>query len=440
MSDEYALWKPRPGAMIPKGTETPEGITKYAKQLSKRDVHQIVHAFEAEHYEMVTTFVWTKAMASLKRKLATLGSEFVGEMLGRPDISADDNLVQVVTDDEALRLATELGMFNRRQAMSLRHAMELVQFFADPPESESEDEDHEEGIERHEAIGCLSASIKSILGHGRLEVAVEFASFRRRLEEDVFDPDSEEIEHLAASPYFFQRTTLRVLLALVKTGTGVQLDHALGNFDVILRALWEQLLKADRWDVGRTYAEVHNEGRTRAAAAIQRTLLRVHGFDYVPENLRSMTFISAANKVFDAHFGWSNYHNEPAPMRALAALGTVIPMPALARCMTAILCVKLGNRYGVSRAAQPSANKLLETLTMDQWAYYLNECLPADSRILDKLKEHKPCANWISLVRGRGLSEVEVENEDIGSLVRASKAGKGKAVIEIASRISKRLG
>src|SRR5689334_5279565 len=43
-------------------------------------------------------------------------------------------------------------------------------------------------------------------------------------------------------------------------------------------------------------------------------------FDYVPESLRSRAFIDAANKVIEAHFGWNNFYNEPAPMKALASL------------------------------------------------------------------------------------------------------------------------
>jgi hypothetical protein len=61
---------------------TPEDIAEYARpQLSARDVKSIISALNGESYEMMATFVWAKASAVLKKQLATLGMEFVGEML-----------------------------------------------------------------------------------------------------------------------------------------------------------------------------------------------------------------------------------------------------------------------------------------------------------------------------------------------------------------------
>jgi len=47
---------------IPASQSTPTAMLEYAKpQLSTRDVKAIISAFETESFEMVATFVWTKA-------------------------------------------------------------------------------------------------------------------------------------------------------------------------------------------------------------------------------------------------------------------------------------------------------------------------------------------------------------------------------------------
>lgn len=417
MSD-ISLWKPRELAIVPKEAREPSELATFARQLSERDQSQIVRGFEGEHYEMVTNFVWTKAMSALKQRLEALGTQFVGEMLDRPDVIASSSLVHAVSDAEALGLAEDLGMLNSTQALRLRNAMALVHHFTNPPD----DADPEEALERDEAVSCLRTTIQAILGHERLDVAVEFSRFRARLEDAVLDATASEVVALEASPYFFRRTTLRVLLALMKNGTGVQLENASGNLTVILPVIWDDLLKADRWDVGRAYAEVHAAGKKLAAAGIRRGLLKVHGFDYVPENLRSMTFLAAANAVLEAHTGFSNFHAEPRPMKALADLGTVIPSPALAKTMTATLSVFLGNFYNISFQAQPYAEQVLNSITAERWLYYLDDCLPADQAILSKLTERKPRKRWFQLVENHDLGSTGVVNSVVRALLDASMA------------------
>src|SRR5687767_11381424 len=105
MNDENLTIKPwsRSEAIAIPAQSTPEQIVAFAKpQLSVRDMKSIVQAFNNASYEMVSTFVWNKAAAILKRQIATLGMEFVGEMLGRTDLDEDSDPVTSLGDHEAI--------------------------------------------------------------------------------------------------------------------------------------------------------------------------------------------------------------------------------------------------------------------------------------------------------------------------------------------------
>src|SRR5215510_2874577 len=115
MSD-LTLWSPNQAVMIPAQATTAKAIAQYARQLTRREIDQIVGAMEAGNYEMGTLFLWQKTMTGLKKQLSYLGMDFVGELLDRPDISADSAAGQVLTDYDAVRLAEELGMFTSTQA------------------------------------------------------------------------------------------------------------------------------------------------------------------------------------------------------------------------------------------------------------------------------------------------------------------------------------
>jgi hypothetical protein len=150
--------------------------------------------------------------------------------------------------------------------------------------------------------------------------------------------------------------------------------------------------------VGRAYAELHAEGLAVQANGLRSALLKVSGFDYVPESLRSQAFLEAAAKLQATHFGWDNFHNEPGPMRALAKLGSSIPRPAFHKCMTAIILVRVGNHYGVSHAAQPDAMKMLKAVTVDRWEYFFDGCLPVDSVLLAELVDSSIATRWCEML------------------------------------------
>src|SRR5262245_51782195 len=125
--NQLEVWSPTDLVVIPPAIDTPAELVKFATTtLSNRDVNAIVAGFNAQGYEMVSTFVWTKAAALLKKQVATLGMEFVGEMLGRPDLDDDSDPTSALGDHEAISLAEDLGMITATQALRLKHSMQLV--------------------------------------------------------------------------------------------------------------------------------------------------------------------------------------------------------------------------------------------------------------------------------------------------------------------------
>lgn len=419
MSDlSPVLWKPRDVVDVPPSATTAQEIASIAKQLSPRELRQLVQTFDAGAFDIASTFVWTRTMAGLKNQFAALGVNFIAEMLDRPDIRSDAEIHEVLTDYEAVRLAEELGMFGSTHALRLRHALETVTHFSNPP-ADADDE----GMMPEEAISTLRTCVQTILGHEEVSVALEFVEFRRRLEAEVLPANAPEINGLASSAYFFRRTVLRVLLAGSKTASGAQLENLLANLNVLLPVLWPDLMAPDRFMVGRAYSEVHSDGQTKAASGLRSALVKVAGFDYVPENLRSRAFIEAAVRLQTAHFDWDNFQNEPSPMRALASLGSSIPMPAFAQCMTAVLLVRIGNRYGTSWNAQPDAIAVLDGITGERWTYFFDNCLPSDDALLSALQDEIVAANWCAAVgeieRAREATPV---NPQVASLLHNTLA------------------
>lgn len=417
MNNSIAVWKEPVGTIVPKAAQHANEIASVAVNLSSRDQKQIVTAFQSESFEMLAGFVLNKALSQLKRALASLGMAFVGEMLGRADIDEDSVPTVSISNYEAITLARELGLINSTDATRLTQHLELLAHF---DSLDIEDAEVEE-MTREEALSFLRTCVNAVLGREGNIAPVEFVEFRTQLESRTFKEADLEISTLKAAPYFFKKTTLSILLAGIKTKSGAQFEHLLGNVVVLIPLLWEALRDSEKWSVGQSYAEAVNEANTPTVLALKKALTSVHGFDFVPESLRSQTFSAAAANVINVHTAMNNFYNEPAAILALAKLGTTIPWPAFPICMSAILAVYLGNSYGCSNAALPESTRLLERLTFSQWEYYLNECLQADELILSKLSgSSRTQTRWFEMVSKFKLDERNIKKQLVVKILTAS--------------------
>ncbi len=429
---ELAIWLPRERSIVPQSVYEPVTLVSYAVQLSKREQHQIAQAFSSGSFEMASIFMWTKAMAALRRRMSSLGMDFIGQMLGRPDITEYSSIENSVTEHELITLANDLGIVSTTEALRMKQTQELISHFAQLSDSSTESEE----MTPEEAIRCFRTSIEAILGHQQIELPHEFVDFRRKLENYSFKADDPEINNLKNSPEFFRRATVSILLAQLQSATGAAAEHAQANTRTIIPLIWESIPRPLRWQIGNAYAELHNQGsaKTPSARALRQALVEVNGFDYVPETLRSTTYSAAAQEVLEAHESFGNFYAEENPTKHLASLGTSVPMPALPVVMKALLSVYLGNGYGHSYSAAPIARETLSKLDQEHWKYYVRECLPGDRQILEKVAFYPRCRNrWVKLVKDFELKEHTRGGKDqISKLISYATSEKFEAVSKTA--------
>lgn len=437
-NNELVIWQNNTLPVLPKKVKKIEDMVTYGIQLQLKDKKQIISAFHNEAYEMVSTYTWTKAITSLKNQLSMMGISFIAEMLDRPDINEHSNLQQAISDFEAIRLAEELGVISGTSAFRLKQAMETVIHFN---QTDLEEDDENEMTE-DEAKTIVRSCIQGILGYNKIEAAIDFKNFRIELEDSTLDENNPYILKLIQSPYFFHRTVIRILLSIVKTSSGAQLENALINSNTIIPLIWESLKHPEKWQIGRTYSELFTDGQTKAASGIKKVLLKVKGFDFVPEDLRSSSFIKIANEVLTAHYGMNNFYNEPKPISTLYSMGSVIPIPAFPICMTATLCIRLGNFYGISNAAQGPATEILKNTKEDRWIYFFKECVQTNDKLLYKLTQSNPLERWINLFSEKLIDKIipEIQEKDVINLLRFTKEKNRAVVSKIASQMYQKIG
>lgn len=426
-----SVWQPASMDLVPSTAKTPAEIAECAAQLGSKDKKQIVTAFQAGHFEIALNHLWGKTINALKKELSTVGVGLLAEMLGKANIGEDDDVDDILTSKEAIRLAEELGIVNSTDALRLRHANELISHFS---QLEIEQSDTEE-IDSAEAVAILKYCVRGVLGRPKIEVAKKFVEFRTALEGETLTESDHRVGMLRSSPYFFSKLTVSVLLNAARKNVGANLEHTLANINVLVPSMWPVLRESERWQIGRSYAEAYSEGKTTVVGGLKSALLKVGGFDYVPENLRSDTFVKAAEAILRAHDGLNNFYNEPIHVKHMLRLGSTIPTPAVPACITAILSVVLGNQYGVSWMAQSDAIVLLKRITPDRWRYYCDNVLPGDARILGKLFEDKCLTNWIQTLNSFKIVDIEVKTKGVAQLLIHTRANEPDKVKRSARKL-----
>ena len=240
-------------------------------------------------------------------------------------------------------------------------------------------------IDNVSAVQIIKSSVQYILGEADISIAIEFSQFRERLLNENLSLKDPQVEQLINSPLFYLRTVMSILLASIKNDKGAKLEHSLANLNLLIENIWNNLGENDKWNIGTAYRDVTAAGNTIASSGLKNALLKVGGFDFVPENLRSVTFKKAAAAVIETHFEFNNFYNEPSVVRKLASLGSTIPLPALIDCFQAYLAVYLGNSYGVSHVAAQIAKEKLSEITRERWYYYFEKVIQDDDIVLSKI-------------------------------------------------------
>ena len=435
MSNKELVWAGPAGSLIPTTCSEPQEIVLYANGLNQKQKTDIARAFEHQAYEMGADYTWRRAMVRLKSTLKTLGMGFIGEMLNDDDIDEFSNIDIVLNDYSAINLAEQLGAINSTGALKLRQGLEMMSHYLS-----DEVEKNGEEFSKIDAASLVSSCVKYILGETDISIAIEFSELRNRLFSETLSLSDPQIEQLIDSPPFYLKTVVSVLLSGIKHEQGAAQEHAVGNISTLIQPIWTHIPEKDRWQIGNAYRDATAAGNIAATKGLKNALLKVKGFDYVPENLRSATFKKAAKSLIDAHFATNNFYTEAPLVSNLSKLGSSIPAPAFIDCVQAYLCVYLGNAYGVSNAAFATAKAELLKIPEDRWRYYFSKVIVSDEIILAKLFNGKPRDRFKTLIQEYLPYIAEGENleTDILKLVQALADGHDSRILSIASKLYKK--
>jgi len=352
---------------------------------------RVERALSAGLRALAIEFVWRRALARLKRRLAVLGLRFLGELLDRRDVEESWLPDAALSDGDALTLAEGFGVIDATAALRLQQAFEEVCALVAAQAAREPDE---------AATTEVLAAVAPLLAAGEAASLDHFRAFRDRLASHALAADDAQTRRLVASSPLYLHTTVRTLLAIVRSAHGDPLRRALENLESLLPGIWPRLSDEDRGACGFVYAEMAAEGKADAVTGLRDALSAVEGFAYVPGDLSADPYRRAAQLALAAHGNLDRASAEARAIRGLLSLPAPVPRPALIGWTRACLALTLA---GDASDPAARARELLDALSDDDWLHYLDCGLPRDPLILATLASPLRCARFADLVTARGL-------------------------------------
>lgn len=429
MNNTLTLYSAPSGIQIhPTIAEVP-AMMAYNKVLKQADAQKFIKAVDNQLYDMAAEYIWSRTIYILKKDIMQLGSDFVCEMLDRPNSDVDS-----ISEYEIITLSADLGFINKTAKMEFIQFSETIQHFMS--------DDTTEEYPSTKLVDMVRSCIQHVLGVEVQEYdEISFATFRERLKVEIVNKEHPLYEQLLASPYFYKKTITKTLLNFAKIlQDGAERENIFANIGYIVSAVWDNLSADDRWSIGRSYAQANNDGDNNLSKALKSLLIKVKGFDYVPENLRSNSYIKVAKDLLSAHYGLNNFYNEPSYAKLLLKMGSSIPVPALGICITAILACKIGNPYGYSWDAQDDLNKLLDNIIPERWVYYFDKVFPTDETILFKLCNYELAERFLKeVIQKYKLNNLDYTNGMVKKMFPTSSAINAHSITRVCNDLYDKL-
>lgn len=395
------------GLNLPLVTNVSE-LVQFGVALPEPVRNKVAKYYQIGDFVTAANAVWDRAINLLRKRILSLGEEFVADMVESDDLDYVRNLPAYRVID----LAHDLGFIDKSGRRKLQSANEQYNFF-----NNTDAEDYEE-MPQDEANIIIKNCISYILCTTDDSFGLQFNDFREKLKTgaitELYDDDK---AMFATCPYFYLKTTVRSLLKLFRDTDGIEFDNVTRNMNAVFPVIWDRLKIEERRALADAYTD-YSESDDAREKIIKGVMLQVRGFDYVKENVRSRTYIQTAKKLIDIHFGMQNFYNEPRAIKDLEDLGTVIPKLALKECVTAILYVKLGNQYGTSLRAEEVADRMLSNLTEEDWITYLENYMIEEEHLLDGIDQSRKMRNkWKEVIKTYNLKKLNIIAPKTKSLI-----------------------
>ena len=203
--------------------------------------------------------------------------------------------------------------------------------------------------------------------------------------------------------------------SLLQAIFGMYTDNSLSknvrdNIDLISNTAWSLSHEDAKHKIGIKYATFSVNGDLKRKSLAHAFLNNVNGLDYLPEDQLSLEINERLDSLFTAHYEINNFYNEAPHVRALKKYipeTWIIPKTVRYKYVKVITICRLGNTYGISFAALPFYNEMIDIFHDEEILEFLELLNDKDIiTILDDKEKYKTFIELTNLLENNTNDEI----------------------------------
>lgn len=359
-------------------------------------VSKMIAAAAAGLFDAALNYLWNETVGELRRRVAGYDLAYFFEIaVPSPDrrkhLSTEEDLTKV-DDVDLLRAARQIGLVSDTGHAQLDHIRYMRNYASAAHPNQVE-------LTGLQLASWLETCIRQVITLPYDTITAETGRLLSNIKATRLDP-----AEVAGTTAFFDDLPADRADALGAGLFGLYVDPSRtpvvgDNVLLLWPELWPSIGEEARQGFGLRYGRFRASADLPQARAARQLLELVGGTAYLPEKERAVEVDAAVDALLAAHHGYSNFHSEPAPARALATLigeRGEVPAAVLGKYLRALVEAFLGNSYGVSFAALPTYRDLFERMDSTQAGTALRAFM--DPNISVKLWSSTGQRQWSALL------------------------------------------
>ncbi len=312
-------------------------------------------AIESGLNDAAINYVWNLAMFDIQKKIIAYGIEYFSSAInwdGKPLQILED--LREVKDYQLITGAFGLGIIPNEAHFFLQQCREIRNNFSTAHFPMGE-------IDKFETYNFIKNCIKYVLTFDMPARGLQIKDLIESLTLERLESVEEINAIIESQSEKIHGPIIHNLFAnFIKQDCDPNLKY---NIRQIGPNLWELVSDDIRSNIASKFSSLRDiKGKDAASEALEFLKL-VNGVEYIPDSFKEIIFKKHSQALLDAHYGWDNFHHEPAYARDLVSLGQNVPLSSMHTYVKAVMVSFLGNGYGIARDAQQYNTQMISDLS-----------------------------------------------------------------------------
>lgn len=353
----------------------PRVMSRIPRELRSAGLVRMCVAVSSGLFDSAINYIWNASVVELREKIRRFGLNVVEQVTGKSGF--DEAKLLDLKDSELLELCLKLNLVTEDGFFFLDQCRDIRNNFSAAHPTMGD-------IDDHEFISFVNRCAKYALGNEQNPIGVDISAFVTALKAGRFsEAQLHEWVQRLRNTHEAQRELLFGTLHGMFCDPASSEETRINSLSVIGQFVGE-LSPRVRSDLIDRHQEYLAKGDQARHVASQQFFEKLGLLELLGEGERHALISNACKKLYGVHQAFDNFYNEPPFAERVWQLSSqgAIPNTVKDELVSTIVTCAVGNPYGISNAAYPYYQRIIQNFSPAEVAIML--ALPNTNTVVAK--------------------------------------------------------